>query len=659
MSFPPSLLNTWVPNPTPTRGERFALASNATGSYLVYPSGKSVVLRSFDTPSLAISYSTTRSLFSTAAFAHNDPQFLAGADKTGMVYQLKLNTNLLSTDSALDNTKEYNIMGIGGQIHDICFTSDDKHIVVGGSASTKKGKGGNIFNLGGNPVGTDTNLGSGNRIWTCTVSNTLPLNKSVIFMGTDKSELKPYIKGKKGFKILSKTIKHSGPVTMARFHPQDSCILSAGGKDILLNDFKIPEGDSEDYNFGLKKKIAGGLKGGRIYAVAWNEGSQFMRVGTDKIVKIYDAETGAESNAYNMKGAGNHQASSHINDFQVACTFAGQYPVSMSLGGDLFYFDTRQSTPTRCVSGTTAPIADVCFDETDNSLGVINKKGEMLLYSGVDSGDVKVLRAEGIGETKTGSGVAKFGADLFTTSNADTLQHSVIEDGALKLVPGATPLGSKPVYTRKIKNGAFAVATVNSVLIIDGGKPVATFEKAEHGLGQKDISCAAMSPSMNILAVGFTDRSLKFFDADVAGKKFTERASDATQLEEMYGFPNCMSFNKAGKYLAIGCKKCIKLYEVSGNSLIIRSGDGVERLEQHAGKILDLDFGGEGDTMLLSSEANTKVLLWDVTKHEEALPQTMDRPHGVRFINRVRWVSKTEFITVGQDVGDIMKWRLS
>jgi len=128
------------------------------------------------------------------------------------------------------------------------------------------------------------------------------------------------------FQTSNKT--HKGYINCVRYHPSAKFFMTVGKDKQIL----VFEGETGELLRKIKDKK--GHKG-TIYSFCFNEdGSKFITCSADKSVKMWDFEKGKVLRTFNP-----HDRKLELEDMQVACTWAGSFVISVSLSGQINFFD--------------------------------------------------------------------------------------------------------------------------------------------------------------------------------------------------------------------------------------------------------------------------------------------------------------------------------
>jgi len=164
---------------------------------------------------------------------------------------------------------------------------------------------------------------------------------------------------------------HKGYINCVRFHPSGEVFMTVGKDKQII----VFEGRTGKVLRLIKDK--NGHKG-TIYSFSFNEdGSRFVTCSADKSVKMWDFEEGKVLRTYHP-----HPGNLGLEDMQVACTWTGSSVISVSLSGQINFFDDdeedqKENLPMFVVAG---------HQKTVNSLELDDKAG--LAYTACNGGRI-------------------------------------------------------------------------------------------------------------------------------------------------------------------------------------------------------------------------------------------------------------------------------
>jgi len=146
-----------------------------------------------------------------------------------------------------------------------------------------------------------------------------------------------------------------------RFHPSGKFFMSVGSDKKIF----VYDGLTGEFVREIKCKHKGS-----IYAFDFNDdGSQFVTVSADKTAKIWDFEKGEciQTVKFADKPA--------ITDMQVACGWAKDYIVSVSLSGQINFLSPDKDVPVKVLAGHKKAINSMDVDEKENKAYTACKDG--------------------------------------------------------------------------------------------------------------------------------------------------------------------------------------------------------------------------------------------------------------------------------------------
>lgn len=191
------------------------------------------------------------------------------------------------------------------------------------------------------------------------------------------------------FKFNTSLRKHQRYIYGVAFSPDGAHLVSVGAdKKIWLYDGKTGE---------AKNEIGAGEHTGSIFAVSWSKDSKrFVTSSADQTVRIWDAESGNVVQSWRMGEEGKVS----VPDHQVGVVWptgrSDGLIISLSLAGDLTYFQEGKPDPIRVVHGHQRNITSIVPD-TSTARG-----SNPTFFTGDTSGRICAYNGAGIGETIDG-----------------------------------------------------------------------------------------------------------------------------------------------------------------------------------------------------------------------------------------------------------------
>ncbi|TIA92954.1 hypothetical protein E3P99_00414 [Wallemia hederae] len=345
-------------NPFSERGAATKLAVDAKGEKLVYPNGRSVVIRDLKQPSKSFVYQghlhpVTVARISPSGF------YCASGDVTGTVRVWDL--------VGEDNVLKSEVKVTAGKINDLDWDGESQRIIAVGEGRDSFGRafmmdsGTNCGEITGHSKPANAvSMRSKRPFRAVTASDDTTL---VFYTGT------PY--------KFNKTIKtHTKFVQDVRFSPDDSKFVSVGSDGALF----VYDGASGETVHEEPKAHSGS-----IYGVAWSaDSTKFATTSADRFVKVWCASTFKELLSYEV-GQG-------IQNQQVGIVWPANSDKVASLGvnGTLNLIDVsnKDSVTKEEIHGATRAIT--AFAQTDKALISGSFDGNLRSFS-KEGGECKVI----------------------------------------------------------------------------------------------------------------------------------------------------------------------------------------------------------------------------------------------------------------------------
>jgi len=317
------------PFPLTERGVPSSLFAHPKEPRVIYPSGKSVVVRSLVDPSDTFVYHGHNHPVTVAKFSPSG-YWVASCDETGKV-------RVWSWDNP-EHTLKVEVAAFSGKIIDMDWDPESKRIVVVGDGKQLSAK---CFMWDtGNSVGEM--IGHAKRITSVSYKPSRPFR-----IMTGGEDFKTCWYTGPPFKIDHSNSDHTKEVWCVRFSPDGSKLASIGAdRRIVFYDAKEGTKASEIV------EASPGAHTGSILHCCWSPDSlKLVTCSLDKTVKVWDATSGACETTYTFGDAPT------IADMQCAVAWCGEFLVALNLAGELNYLDPASPTSAvRIAVGHSAPV---------------------------------------------------------------------------------------------------------------------------------------------------------------------------------------------------------------------------------------------------------------------------------------------------------------
>ena len=590
----------------------------------MYPSLKSVIIRSIDDPAVSTQYVQHTSPVTAARIAPSG-FYCASGDAAGFVRVWDCSANGSGATKG-----EYAI--ISGRINDIAWDGDSQRIIAVGDGKQRYGH--CVTADSGNTVGEIS--GHSAQVNAVSIRQQRPLRAATA--GDDKN-LVFYHGAPFKFNGIPGRGNHTNYVYGVAFSPDGNHLVSVGGdKKIYLYDGKTGDVKSEIVD------TAEGHKGS-IFGVSWSKDSKnFVTCSGDRTVKTWDVEAGKVTHTWSFGDA------TAVPDQQVGVVWPARTDgliISLSLSGDLNYLNTNSTKPTKIISGHQKNItALTSLEETGHrTLWTGSTEGRLCAW---DPADGTAETIEGDGSTNIISGLAATSTgkhpQVFSVSWDDTLR--TVDAGAKTFTGEATKLSSQPKALTCTTDSLVVVAQLESVIVYIDGR-----EDGELPLKSTPTSLASHGSTV---AIGSQDSSLRLFSV-VPGKAPKQTAA----VDQVSAHPlTAISFSKDGSTVAVGnAAGKIYVYKISSGLTGLVTGNSslelvTDRWSAHTGKITCIAWNSEG-TGAVSGSLDTNIFAWSLKEPGKRVKETNAHKEGV---TGIAWLEETVYST-GADA-TVKKWKV-
>jgi WD40 repeat protein len=536
---------------------------------------------------------TTVARFSPSGF------YVASGDCSGQV-------RVWDAVEAVNTKGEYSI--ISGRIKDIAWDGDGTRVIAVGDGRERFG---HCFTAdSGNSVGEIS--GHSKAVNSVSIRQQRPLRAATV---SDDGTM-CFLHGAP-FKFAAKSAGvHKGFVMATAFSPDGTFLVTVGAdRGIQLYDGKTGE---------HSKQIGDELHSGTIFAVSWAPDSKrFVTASADQTVRIWDAAEGKCLRSWRVGEEGSVSAAHQ----QVGVVWVpgrkNDLIISLSLDGDLNYFEEGDDKPIKKVQGHNKSITALAVS-TDGKSGTITTGS----FDGrVCSWDVSSGTGTAIDGQAHTNQVAQFASTpgrVYSVGWDDTLR---IIDGSAKTFAGSSSkLNSQP---RGIASagGYIFVAVASGVAVFAQDKLVA---EVQLGYALTSIAAAGL-----IVAVGTDSNEVYVHKVGSDGS-----LSPVQTLKNSTAAISALSFSKDGKYLAAGnTSGKIAVYDAQSWEL------KTDRWSAHTARVLSLAWNDEG-THAVSGGLDTNAFIWSLSKPGSRVKATNAHKEGVYGVS---WVNKGKVATTGGD----------
>jgi len=284
--------------------------------------------------------------------------------------------------------------------------------------------------------------------------------------------------------------------------------------------------------------------------VAWSPDSkQIFTASADKTCKLWDAETRKLIKTFKIAD------NATVDDQQLGCLWQGTEVVSVSLNGNINYWDLNQEKPRRVIHGHNKGIDAIAYDTVNKKIYSTSYDGILLQWDPATSDSVLF---KGKGHSNHVNKLVVQGDKLISAARDDSIRVTSINGGdngsAVVIV---TDGEATDVAASKKQPTLFFASTANDILVVKDGK-VVNKQAVTYG-----PTCIALSADETAIAVGGKDNGIHIYS--VSGDKLTENGNWTGHR----GNPTSLQYSPDGKYLAsCDANRDVFVWDVSAKKLV-------------------------------------------------------------------------------------------
>jgi len=578
--------------PATQRGQAVQLSASPDNTQFIYCNGRTVVLRNLASPELAAEY-TEHTCAATVARWSPSGYYIASGDVQG-------NVRIWDTINE-EHILKLAVRPISSRVNDIAWDSESKRLVVVGDGKERFG----------HAFGYDTGSSCGDIVGHSKVANSCHIRAQRPFRAvTCSDDLTVNFYTGVPYKFQKSISDHSRFVQCVRFSPDGAFFISAGSDAKIF----LYDGSTGD----KLAELSDGAHTGGILAASWSpDSTRLLTSSMDMTCKIWDVAA--------RKAVSTVSIGSSVNDQQVGNLWAGKFCLSLSLGGDLNYIDTRDSRIARTVYGHQKSITAFAMNTAEKSFYTGSYDGRVLAWS-ADKGLASPILGQG--HTSQVSGLALgSGGKLFSTGFDDCLKRITL---SVKMYQdGSVPLEAQP-RALAAHGDLQIVVTTKQIVVLRAGTSKLSSVSVSYG-----PMSVAISPDGNEVAVGGDDMKVHLFaliDGHLTAKPRV--------LESNRGQITALAYSPNGKLLAAGdTDRKIMVYDTESGEL--KFNEWVF----HSSRVSSIDWTADS-LNAVSGGLDRDIYVWSTEKPMKAIAIKGAHQEGV---SGVHFLGSTTVVSVGND----------
>ncbi|KAL5109971.1 Actin-interacting protein 1 [Taenia crassiceps] len=588
--FPSVLYKLYPAVPYVERGKHVIIGAHPKGGFIVYPNKKNVIIRDLSV--------------------------------------IVLTSNVLNKSGKLhiwDTTQKEHILKnefpVLASINDVCWSSDNQRIAVGGAGGEKFGK---VINA---EMGTEV----GEVIGMSKVINSIDFKPTRPFRLVTGSEdfTACFFEGPP-FKFVRSLKDHTNFVQCCKFSPKGD-IFATGGSDGKIFVYDASSGDR------ICELGSPAHKGG-IYGLDFSpSGARLISVSADKKIKLWSAEKPYEL-------LHEYAFEDNLDNMQLGCVWTVGTIVSLSLGGAMTYFKVADDcssleAPAGTMFGHSRPIQRACYSTTSEHLITASYDGLMVRWN----------LTTGLAEPFEGKEAHKSAIHGVVTCDDRVLSAGVDDRVVFSSL-------SNRAYEQSLKVSSqprgLCLAASKKLAVVICMKNLYTFSLAAEEASTSPLACLEISPDATagcitadggLIAVGKADGCVELFVVSEDGR--TLKAS--TGGEKVTGECTAMAFSPDGVYLAVGdADRYLRLYKVEamteGNPKLTQIRDWRE----HAARVTCVAWTPDGQHFATGG-LDCAIMVFSPTASSKVCE--VRNAHPGNLITALVWKSSNELISTGHD----------
>ncbi|KAJ3182926.1 WD repeat-containing protein 1 [Gaertneriomyces sp. JEL0708] len=570
---------TFAAQPTTERGRPVHLGGDPKGVNFLYTNGRAVVIRNLANPEIATEY-TQHTAQATVARYSPSGFYIASADVQGniRIWDTVGSENIIKTE-----TKAFS-----GKVNDLAWDFESKRIIAVGEGKDRFGHAflfdtaSSVGEIGGHSKSVNAvDIRPGRPLRAVTASDDMTVN---FYHGVP-------------FKFNKSINDHSRFVQVVRYSPSGDHFLSAG------SDGKLFLYDGKEGTKIAELSTAEGAHKGGIYSASWSpDGKSLLTASADSSTKIWDVASQKVVRTWSMA------------DQQVGSLWQGEHLITLSLSGDINYFNPTVDKVTRTVKGHQRGITALAVDQ-HKTLFSGSYDGRICSWS---SGSETAEVPTGSGHSNQVSGITTENGKVYSVGMDDTFRSIEGATGVTKFTDNPIATGSLPKGVAS-SNGTSIYVTVNGeAVVISNGQRV-----SEVKLSWVPTSVAIAPNGVNV-AIGGEDNKVHLFD--LANGNLSETGA----LENNRGPITALSYSPDGTMLAAAdTQRNVFVYDTATKQLKIH------QWVFHNARVNCVAWSPDS-LHAASGSLDTNVEVWSVEKpmkHISIKGAHLDTVSGVAFLD--------------------------
>ncbi|ORY37693.1 WD40 repeat-like protein [Rhizoclosmatium globosum] len=575
------------------------------GENFLYTNGRSVIIRNIKDPYVSSAY-TEHAAPATVARYSPSGFYIASGDERG-------NVRVWDTINA-EHILKNEARALAGRVNDIAWCFESKRIVAVGEGKDSFARaftfdsGSTVGEMSGHSKTVNAVAQRPSRPFkTVTASDDMSVN---FYPGV------PY-------KFEKSLNAHTRFVQCVRYSPNSAndYFVSAGmDAKLFIFDGKTGEKTGELVDGSLGN---GNAHNGGIFSISFNkDGSQLISASSDGTVKLWNVVAKTLDQTFVV--------GSDVESQQVGCLWQGDFIISLSLNGDINYFQKGTAAPVKIVKGHQKAITALATVPSANTFYTGSYDGRVHAWSFQD-GKVAHHNVSGAGHTNQVKGLVAEANGKVVSIGLDDSVRSI--DNASKTFTAASVGTSGAPASVDSRDGVTVVATqTGNITVIKNGVPST--------LSVSYVPTAvALNPAGTFIAVGDEERRVRIYNLDL---------QVVQEIEQNRGSITVLAFSPDGTMLASADKDRM--------ILVFNTSDWTVKITQwmfHNARVNSISWSPDS-LHAVSGSLDTNVEVWSVEKPTKHISIKGAHLEGV---NATAFLDNNTVVSAGQD-GSIKIWKI-